>query len=144
MPKIVTLDGQTLSFGKEGSYSVDDEKASILYLDKMFRTADMLNPDHISALQKDINMIAEMLNLGSIPEDGYMDDATSEAFQYFLDNRKLFLEYGITQHIDAKKLDKLTEPAEQVFTESEYAPTMDEMKALEVDIGKLYEGESVS
>ena len=144
MPKIVTLDGQTLSFGKEGSYSVDDEKASILYLDKMFRTADMLNPDHISALQKDINMIAEMLNLGSIPEDGYMDDATSEAFQYFLDNRKLFLEHGITQHIDAKKLDKLTEPAEQVFTESEYAPTMDEMKALEVDIGKLYEGESVS
>ena len=34
MPNATTLEGQTLSFGKEGSYSQDDEKAFILYLDR--------------------------------------------------------------------------------------------------------------
>ena len=139
MPSMKTLDGQTLAFGKEGSYSIDDEKASILYLDKMFRAADMNNKIHVQALQSNINVIANMLNIGSIPEDGTLDGPTQEAFQYFMDNRELFIEHGISQHVDAKKTEQLVEPAEQVFTENEYPPTIEEMKALEVDIGKLYE-----
>ena len=39
----------------------------------------------------------------------------------------------------ARELDRMTAPAENVFTENEYPPTMEEMLNLEVDIGKLYE-----
>ena len=138
MPELTTLEGKTLQFGPEGMYSVDDEKAFNLYLGKMIRAADLTNKSHVTALQKNLNQISGILNLGLLPEDGVVDDATRESLQYYTDNQDLFIEHGITEHINAKKLEKMTNPA---FTESEYAPTMDEMKALEVDIGKLYEDE---
>lgn len=139
MPNITTLEGQTLSFGKEESYSIDDERAFILYLDKMFRAADPKNKAHISALAKNMNVISGMLNLGQIPEDGVLDDSVQGTFNYFAENKDLFLKHGISKHIDAKKLEKITNPA---FTEAEHAPTIEEMKKLEVDIGQLYGNEA--
>jgi len=141
MPSITTLDGQTLPFGKEGSYSQDDEKAFTLYLDKMFRAADPNNKMHVSALAKNINVISEMLNLGKIPEDGVIDESVQGAFNYFTDNRVLFLKHGISEHINAKKLEQIQAPA---FTETEHAPTIEEMKELEVDIGRLYDDKGTS
>ena len=134
MPEFTNLDGQTLQMGQHEMYLPEDEKAFILSLDKAFRAADLSNPDHVSSLQKNINQISKILSLGLIPEDGYMDDPTKESFAYFLANREVFLEHGITEHFNAKELEKITNPA---FAETEYAPTMDEMKELEVDIGKL-------
>ena len=134
MPEFTNLDGQTLQMGQLEAYLPEDEKAFILSLDKAFRAADLENQEHVSALQKNINQISKLLSLGLIPEDGYLDDATKESFAYFLANREVFLEHGITEHLNAKQLEKMTNPA---FTETEYAPTLDEMKELEVDIGKL-------
>ena len=136
MPSFKTLDGQTLQYGQEGTYLPEDEKAFILSLDKQVRAADLTNKVQVSAIQSNLNQISKILKLGSLPEDGTVDEETGASIQYFIDNRDLFIEHGITEHIRAKKLEQMTAPA---FTPTEYAPTMDEMKELEVDIGKLYE-----
>jgi len=107
----------------------------------MFRTADPNNKVHIAALAKNINVISDILQVGTIPEDGHIDEAVQQAFNYFVDNRKLFIQHGISEHINAKKLESMTSSA---FTAEEHAPTIDEMKALEVDIGELYRDESTS
>ena len=130
------LDGQTLQYGQEETYSTEDEKAFILSLDKQVRAADLTNKEQVSAIQSNLNQISKILKLGFLPEDGVIDEETGASIQYFIDNRDLFLEYGITEHVRAKKLEQMTAPA---FTPREYAPTIDEMKELEVDIGKLYE-----
>ena len=140
MPTFTQLDGQTLQYGQEETYLPEDEKAFILSLDKAFRAADLNNKGHVAALQKNINQISKILGLGPLPVDGAMDEATLQSIRYFTDNRALFLEHGITEHINAKKLEKITEPAESTYAEGEYpVPTIDDMKELEVDIGKLYE-----
>ena len=131
-----TLDGQTLQYGQKETYLPEDEKAFILSLDKQVRAADLTIKEQASVVISNLNQIAKILKLGLLPEDGVIDEETGQSLQYFVDNRELFLEHGITEHINAKKLEQLTNPA---FTEAEYAPTMDEMKELEVDIGKLYE-----
>ena len=136
MPSFKTLDGQTLQYGQEGTYLPEDEKAFILSLDKQVRAADLADKVQVSTIQSNLNQISKILQLGTLPEDGVIDDETGASIQYFIDNRDLFLEHGITEHIRAKKLEQMTAPA---FTPNEYAPTMDEMKELEVDIGKLYE-----
>ena len=136
MPSFRTLDGQTLQYGQEGTYLPEDEKAFILSLDKQVRAADLADKTQVSAIQSNLNQISKILNLGFLPEDGTVDEETNQSIQYFINNRDLFIEHGITEHIRAKKLEQMTAPA---FTPSEYAPTMNEMKALEVDIGKLYE-----
>ena len=136
MPSFRTLDGQTLQYGQEGTYLPEDEKAFILSLDKQVRAADLTDKKQVSTIQSNLNQISKILQLGTLPEDGVIDDETGASIQYFIDNRDLFLEHGITEHIRAKKLEQMTAPA---FTPNEYAPTMDEMKELEVDIGKLYE-----
>ena len=136
MPSFKTLDGQTLQYGQEGTYLPEDEKAFILSLDKQVRAADLTDKGQVSVIQSNLNQISKILQLGTLPEDGVVDDETGASIQYFIDNRALFLEHGITEHIRAKKLEQMTAPA---FTPNEYAPTMDEMKELEVDIGKLYE-----
>ena len=136
MPSFRQLDGQTLQYGQEGTYLPEDEKAFILSLDKQVRAADLTDKKQVSAIQFNLNKISTILQLGTLPEDGVVDDDTAASLQYFIDNRDLFLEHGITEHIRAKKLEQMTAPA---FTPNEYAPTMDEMKELEVDIGKLYE-----
>ena len=141
MPSFRTLDGQTLQYGQEGTYLPEDEKAFILSLDKQVRAADLTDKAHTSAIQSNLNQISKILKLGLLPEDGVVDEETGQSLQYFVDNRELFLEHGITEHINAKKLEQMTNPA---FTETEHAPTMDEMKALEIDIGKLYEDEGVA
>ena len=141
MPSFRTLDGQTLQYGQEGTYLPEDEKAFILSLDKQVRAADLTNKSHASAIQSNLNQISKILKLGLLPEDGVIDEETGQSLQYFVDNRELFLEHGITEHINAKKLEQMTNPA---FTETEYAPTIDEMKALEIDIGKLYEDEGTA
>ena len=137
------LDGQTLQYGKEGTYLPEDEKAFILSLDKQFRAADLNDPSQASVLAFNMNTIADILKLGRIPEDGTIDNEVATVFQYFADNRELFIEHGITEHINAKKLEKLTE---SVYTEAEAAniPTIDDMKKLEVDIGQLYTDEGTS
>ena len=136
MPSFRQLDGQTLQYGQEGTYLPEDEKAFILSLDKQVRAADLTDKKQVSTIQSNLNQISKILQLGTLPEDGVIDDETGASIQYFIDNRDLFLEHGITEHIRAKKLEQMTAPA---FTPNEYAPTMDEMKELEVDIGKLYE-----
>ena len=136
MPTFKTFDGQTLQHGQEGTYLQEDETAFILSLDKQVRAADLTDKKQVSAIQFNLNKISTILQLGTLPEDGVVDDDTAASLQYFIDNRDLFIKHGITEHIRAKKLEGMTAPA---FTPSEYAPTMDEMKALEVDIGKLYE-----
>ena len=136
MPSFTTLDGQTLQYGQEGAYLLEDEQAFILSLEKAVRAADLNSKDHVRALQKNLNEISKILGLDNLPEDGTLDERTTQALQYYQANNELFREHGITEHINAKKLEKTQNPA---FTETEYAPTMDEMKELEVDIGKLYD-----
>ena len=135
MLNFTTLDGQTLAYGKQEGYSVDDEKAFTLSLDKQTRAADLNNGQHITAIKKNLNQISKLLKLGSLSEDGNLDEPAIASIQYFQNNAKLFKEHGISQHIDAKKLEKMTNPA---FTETEYAPTIEEMKKLEVNIDELY------
>ena len=143
MPSFKQLDGQTLQLGKEGAYLQEDEKAFTLMLDKQFRAADLNDKNQVATLAYNINTIAEILKLGRIPEDGTVDEEVAAAFQYFIDNRDLFIEHGITEHINAKKLEQMTS---SVYTDAEAAniPTIEDMKKLEVDIGKLYTDEGTS
>ena len=143
MPNFKELNGQTLQLGKEGAYLPEDEKAFTLMFDKQFRAADLNDKAQVATLASNVNTIAEMLKLGRIPEDGTIDEEVAAAFQYFIDNRDLFIEHGITEHINAKKLEQMTA---SVYTEAEAAniPTIDDMKKLEVDIGKLYTDEGTS
>ena len=143
MPIFKKLDGQTLQLGKEGMYLPEDEKAFTLMLDKQFRAADLTIPGNVSTLAFNVNTIAEILQLDRIPEDGTVDDEVATAFQYFIDNRELFIKHGITEHINAKKLEQMTA---SVFTDAEAAnvPTIEDMKKLEVDIGQLYTDEGTS
>ena len=143
MPSFKQLDGQTLQLGKEGTYLPDDEKACTLMLDKQFRAADLNDKTQVSILAQNINTIADTLKVGRIPEDGIMDDAVAESFQYFIDNRELFIKHGITEHINAKKLEQITA---SMYTDAEAAniPTIADMKKLEIDIGNLYTDEGTS
>ena len=143
MPSFKQLDGQTLQLGKEGAYLQEDEKAFTLMLDKQFRAADLNDKVQVSTLASNVNTIADILKVGRIPEDGIIDDAVAASFQYFIDNRELFIEYGITEHINAKKLEQMTA---SVYTDAEAAnvPTIDDMKKLEVDIGQLYTDEGTA
>ena len=137
------LDGQTLQYGKEGMSLPEDEKAYILSRDKQFRAADLNQKDQAAVVAFNMNTIADILKLGRIPEDGIIDDAVAASFQYFIDNRELFIKHGITEHINAKKLEQMTA---SVYTDAEAAnvPTIDDMKKLEVDIGQLYTDEGTS
>ena len=112
-------------------------------LDKQFRAADLTDKAQVSILASNLNTIADMLKLGNIPEDGTIDEEVGQAFQYFVDNRELFIKHGITEHINAKKLEQMTA---SVYTDAEVAnvPTIDDMKKLEVDIGRLYTDEGTS
>ena len=130
-----TLEGQNIAYGKQEGVYLDDEKAFILSLDKALRAADLNNGISVRSIQKNLNQISQILELGSIPENGVLDGPTIEAIKYFQQNADLFKEHGISQHMDAKKLEKMTNPA---FTETEYAPTIDEMKKLEINIDELY------
>ena len=130
-----TLDGQNIAYGKKEGVYLDDEKAFILSLDKAIRAADLKEATNVRSIQKNFNQISQILELNSIPENGVLDDPTIGAIKYFQQNADLFKEHGISQHIDAKKLEKMTNPA---FTETEYAPTIDEMKKLEINIDELY------
>ena len=130
-----TLDGQNIAYGKKEGVYLDDEKAFILSLDKAIRAADLNNGVSVRSIQKNLNQISQILELGSIPENGVLDGPTIEAIKYFQQNADLFKEHGISQHMDAKKLEKMTNPA---FTETEYAPTIDEMKKLEINLDELY------
>ena len=143
MPSFKQFDGQTLQYGKEGAYLQEDEKAFTLMLDKQFRAADLNDKTQASILAFNINTIADILKVGRIPEDGTVDEEVAAAFQYFIDNRDLFIEHGITEHINAKKLEQMTA---SVFTDAEAAsvPTINDMKKLEVDIGQLYTDEGTA
>ena len=143
MPNFKELNGQTLQLGKEGAYLQEDEKAFTLMLDKQFRAADLNDKNQVATLAYNINTIAEILKLGRIPEDGTVDEEVAAAFQYFIDNRDLFIEHGITEHINAKKLEQMTS---SVYTDAEAAniPTIEDKKKLEVEIGKLYTDEGTS
>ena len=140
MPTFKTLDGQTLQYGQEGTYLLDDEKAFILSLDKQVRAADLENVEHVSTLKWNFSQIEKLMGGPGMPVDGLLSQDLSEALSYYMNNRDLFIEHGITEHLNARKLQQTIEPAESVYAEGEYpGPTIDEMKALEVDIDKLYE-----
>ena len=143
MPNFKQLDGQTLQLGKEGAYLQEDEKAFTLMLDKQFRAADLNDKEQVIILAQNVNTIADILKLGRIPEDGTIDENVASSFQYFVDNRELFIKHGITEHINAKKLEQMTA---SVYTDAEAAnvPTIDDMKKLEVDIGQLYTDEGTA
>ena len=136
MPQFKKLTGEVLDYGnKRNGYDLDSEKAFSLSLDKLARSANLNSQNDVAVMQFNLNQISKILNLDLLPENGILDNATQESIQYFVSNADLFKEHGISDHITAKKLEKTTNPA---FTETEHAPTIDEMKALEVDIGKLY------
>ena len=137
MPNFTQLDGQTLQYGQQGAYTLEDQKTFIQELDKQVRAADLNDGKHIKAIKDNLNLIFTYLGAGPIlPPGDELDERTSIALNYFKDNRKLFLEHGIENHTEAKKLEKITNPA---FSETEYAPTIAEMQGLEIDIGRLYE-----
>ena len=138
MPTFKDLDGQTLQYGEQGTYLVEDEKAFILKLDAQLRAADLNNQEQVSSIQSNMNEISAILGLGKLPENGIIGDETAETLNYFNTNRELFIQHGITNHLKAIELAKMEAPA---FTPTEYAPTMDEMLKLEVDIGRLYDDE---
>ena len=97
------------------------------------------NKLHVASFQRNVNEINKILQLNKLPEDGVWDENTGNAMTYLTQNIDLFRQYGITEHMKARELDKMISPAEKVFTDAEYPPTMNEMKALEIDIEKLYE-----
>ena len=136
MPEFKTLEGDVLAYGEEGAYNISDEKSFTLSLDKQVRAVNLQDSKQLSAVQFNLNQISKILNLDPLPENGVLDEPTMAAIHYFTQNSDLFREHGISEHINAKKLEKITNPA---FTKTEHAPTIEEMKALEIDIGKLYD-----
>ena len=139
MLRFTTLEGQVIPYGKTEAHNLDDEKAFSLSLAKMTRALDINNRMHVSAFQKNLNVINKILQLEGLPEDGVWDEDTSAAMDYFTRYTNLFRDHGVTEHLKARELDAMISPAEKVFTEAEYPPTMEEMKSLEIDIDKLYE-----
>ena len=136
MPKFITKDGGVLEFGNNEAYNLDDEIAFILSLDKQINSMNPQDPSHVRAFKTNVNEMAQLIGMDSMPVNEMWDDVSKNTFQYISDNMDLFKKYGITEHVNAKKIEKTTNPA---FTKTENAPTIDEMKALEVDIGKLYD-----
>ena len=136
MPKFKTKEGGILEFGNNEAYNQNDEIAFILSLEKQINSMNPQNPDHVKAFKHNANVIANIVGVNKLPENEMWDDVTNQTFQYISDNLSLLKKYGITEHLNAKKIEKTTNPA---FTETEYPPTIEEMKALEVDIGKLYD-----
>lgn len=135
MPKFTGLDNGILEFGNNETYNQENEIAFILELNKQINSMNPQDPNHVMAFKKNANEISKILGLNQLPVTEAWDDATNDTYRYLLDNINLFKKHGITEHVTAKKLEKTTNPA---FTETESAPTIDEMKSLEVDIGKLY------
>ena len=135
MPKFQGLDGEVMQYGNPEEYNLDDEKAFLISFEKQLRTADLNNPTDVSILQSNFNEIANIIGVSNIPTDGTIDNTTADALNYYKDNRKLFMQYGIAEHLNAKKIEEVTNPA---FTKTEYAPTIEEMKSLEIDISELY------
>ena len=133
-----TLEGNTLQYGETEVPELEDEKAFILKLDEQLRAADLASTEQTSTIQYNLNQISDLLGLDKVPENGTVDDPTASAIDYFVNNRQLFIDHGISNHIRAKELEKMTNPA---FTPTEYAPTIEEMQKLEVDIGRLYNDE---
>ena len=136
MPRFHGLDGEQIQYGSPGLYNLDDEKAFLISFEKQLRTADMSNTDHIKQLQHNFNEIASIIGISQLPVHGTMDTSTANALQYYEKNRGSFMEYGVSNHLKAKEIEKVTAPA---FTEAEHAPTIDEMKELEIDISELYD-----
>tara|TARA_R110002012_G_scaffold299583_1_gene498776 strand:+ start:2717 stop:3133 length:417 start_codon:yes stop_codon:yes gene_type:complete len=136
MPKFTTKDGGILEFGNNEAYNLEDEIAFILSLEKQIKSMNPQDPNNVKAFKTNANTIASMIGIDEMPVNEMWDDVTNQTFTYLSDNLDLFKKHGITEHITAKKLEKTTNPA---FTETESAPTIDEMKSLEVDIGKLYD-----
>ena len=139
MPTFHTLDGQVLDYGNPADYQGSDEKAFLISFEKQLRTADKTNSDHITKLQQNFNEIAGLIGVSKLPTHGTLDTATADALDYYESNRGLFMKYGISNHLKAKEIERVTAPA---FTETEHAPTIDEMKELEIDISELYNDRS--
>ena len=139
MPRFHGLDGQQIQYGNPGEYAIDDEKAFLISFEKQLRTADMANPEHVTQLQNNFNEIASIIGVAQVPVHGTMDTTTADALRYYEDNRGLFMQYGVSNHLKAKEIEQVTESA---FTETEHAPTIDEMKELEIDISELYNDRS--
>ena len=135
MPTFHSLDGQVLDYGNPADYSENDEQAFLISFEKQLRTADKTNVEHIKKLQKNFNEIAGIVGLGNLSVHGTFDTATASALDYYAENRGLFMKYGISNHLRAKEIEQVTKPA---FTETEHAPTIDEMKELDINISELY------
>lgn len=135
MPTFHSLAGEVLDYGNPADYQESDEKAFLISFEKQLRTADRTNSEHIQKLQTNFNEIAGIVGLKTLSPHGTMDTATADALDYYNKNRKLFMKYGISNHKKAKEIEQVTSPA---FTETEYAPTIEEMKGLDIDISELY------
>tara|TARA_R100000664_G_C2756322_1_gene144199 strand:- start:2592 stop:3008 length:417 start_codon:yes stop_codon:yes gene_type:complete len=136
MPKFTTKDGGILEFGNNETYNKDDEIAFIFSLEKQINSMNPQNPNDVKVFKTNVNEVAKLIGVDQLPVNEMWDEVTRNTYQYFADNMNLFKKHGITEHINAKKIERVTSPA---FTETEHAPTIEEMKALEVDIGKLYD-----
>ena len=131
-----TKEGGILEFGNKEASNLNDEIAFILSLEKQINSMSPQNPDHVKAFKHNANVLSRIVGVNELPENEVWDEPTAQTYQYLADNLGLLKKHGITEHLNAKKIEKVTNPA---FTETEHAPTIDEMKALEVDIGKLYD-----
>lgn len=135
MPTFHSLSGEVLDYGNPADYKDSDEKAFLISFEKQLRTADKTNTDHVQKLQENFNEIANIVGLANLSPHGTMDTATADALDYYSKNRELFMKYGISNHLRAKEIEQVTQPA---FTETEHAPTIEEMKGLDIDISELY------
>jgi len=134
MLKFIDFNGQEIPL--QGEDFLQDERLFLTELDKQYRQADFQEQDQVKAVQKNMNIITEILGLESVPEDGTPNKSTLAMIKYFDNNRELFLEYGIQNHYRAKELEKVMEKVDEPH---EYAPTLDEMKALEIDMERLHD-----
>ena len=133
------LDGSNIQLGNNIDYSLEDERAFLISFEKQLRTVDKTSPEQVSILQKNWNELANILGVSQLSTSGTYDQATAGAIDYYENNRGALMEYGITNHLKAKELEKVTGPA---FTETEHAPTIEEMKELDINISELYNDRS--
>ena len=136
MPKFVTLEGEELEYGIPGEYALKDEQAFILSFEKQLRRLNPKNSNHTDVLRRNANTLLRNLGVDELPMAPGYDTDLANVITYFDKNKRIFMKHGITNHMKAKEIEKTTAHIDKPH---EYAPTIDEMKALDIDISELYE-----
>ncbi len=132
MLKFLTFKGEAIPIQAEEG--IQEERMLIAQLDRQYRTADHGDPRQMHVVQKNMNTAIKLMGLKKVPEDGTPNEGTIAMVKYFEKYKDLFLEHGIKDHFKARELHKVLEKVEEPH---EYAPTIEEMKMLDVNLGDL-------